>query len=79
MTKHLLAKTFDPNTLAAIEFLAGEDINAIKAMALFIRKFGKKELAAVLDRLHQQYHFEKIQEVLGEDLEQGLKILEQNR
>ena len=31
MTKHLLAKTFDPNTLAAIEFLAGEDINAILA------------------------------------------------
>ena len=31
MTKHLLAKNFDPNTLAAIEFLAGEDINAILA------------------------------------------------
>ena len=31
MTKHLLAKTFDPNTLAAIEFLAGEDTNAILA------------------------------------------------
>ena len=60
-------------------FYAYDDINAIKAMALFIRKYGKKELAAVLDRLHQQYHFEKIQEVLGEDLEQGLAILEQNR
>ena len=31
MTKHLLAKAFDPNTLAAIEFLAGEDRNAILA------------------------------------------------
>ena len=31
MTRQLLAKTFDPNTLAAIEFLAGEDINAILA------------------------------------------------
>ena len=60
-------------------FYAYDDINAIKAMALFIRKYGKKELAAVLDKLHQQYHFEKIQEILGEDLEQGLAILEQNR
>ena len=60
-------------------FYAYDDINAIKAMALFIRKYGKKELAAVLDKLHRQYHFEKIQEVLGEDLEQGLAILEQNR
>ena len=57
----------------------GKDGNAVKAMALFIRKYGKKELAAVLDRLHQQYQFEKIQEVLGNNLEQGLAILEQNR
>ena len=60
-------------------FYANEDVNAIKAMALFIRKYGKKELAAVLDRLHQQYDFRKIQEILGEDLEQGLQILEENR
>ena len=60
-------------------FYAYDDISAVKAMALFIRKHGKKELAAVLDRLHQQYHFQKIQEVLGEDLEQGLAILEQNK
>ena len=31
MTKQLLENTFDPNTLAAIEFLAGEDTNAILA------------------------------------------------
>ena len=60
-------------------FYAEKDINAIKAMALFIRKHGKTELAAVLDRLHQQNDFQKIQEVLGENLEQGLEILEQNR
>ena len=48
-------------------------------MALFIRKHGKTELAAVLDRLHRQYDFQKIQEILGENLEQGLSILEQNR
>ena len=60
-------------------FYAYDDINAIKAMALFIRKHGKKDLAAVLDKMHQQYDFQKIQEVLGEDLETGLAILEQNR
>ena len=48
-------------------------------MALFIREHDKKELAAVLDRLHLQYDFQKIQEILGENLEQGLAILEQNR
>jgi len=60
-------------------FYTEGDINAIKAMALFIRKHGKAELAAVLVRLHQEYDFQKIQEVLGENLEQGLAILEQNR
>ena len=60
-------------------FYANRDVNAIKAMALFIRKHGKKDLAAVLDKMHQQYDFQKIQEVLGEDLETGLAILEQNR
>ncbi len=60
-------------------FYAEGDVNAIKAMALFIRKHGKTELTAVLDRLHRQYDFQKIQEILGENLEQGLSILEQNR
>ena len=60
-------------------FYENQDVNAIKAMALFIRKHDKKELAAVLDRLHQLYDFQKIQEILGEDLEQGLRILEENR
>ena len=30
-----------------------------------------------LDQLHHEYDFEKIQEVLGEDLEDGFRILEQ--
>ena len=60
-------------------FYVQGDIDAIKAMALFIRKYGKKELAAVLDRLHRQYDFRMVQEVLGENLEQALAILEQNR
>ena len=60
-------------------FYENQDVNAIKAMALFIRKYGKKELAATMDRLHRKYDFQKIQEILGEDLEQGLRILEENR
>ena len=56
----------------------GNDGNAVKAMSLFIRKHGKKELAAVLDKLHTKYDFQKIQEILGFDLEEGLKILEEN-
>ena len=33
----------------------------------------------VLDRLHQQHDFHKIQEILGDDLEEGLEILEKSR
>ena len=57
----------------------GKDGNAVKALALFIRKHGKSALSAALDNLHRQYDFQKIQEVLGDDLEEGLKILEANR
>ena len=57
-------------------FYEYDDVNAIKAMSLFIRKYGKKELLKTLDRLHKEYEFEKIQEVLGNDLGEGLKILE---
>ena len=48
-------------------------------MSLFIRKYGKKELFAVLDNLHSKYDFKKIQEIIGWDAEEGLKILEDNR
>ena len=54
----------------------GKDTNAIRAMALFIKKYDKKELLQVLDKLHSKKKFEKIQEVLGEEIEEGLKILE---
>lgn len=60
-------------------FYENNDVNAIKAMALFIRKYGKKELLKTLDLLHKKYEFDKIQEILGADLEKGLVILEQNR
>ena len=48
-------------------------------MALFTRRYGKKELLKTMDRLHREYEFEKIQEILGNDLEEGLKILEKHR
>ena len=57
----------------------GKDTNAIRAMALFIQKHGKKELLKVLDTLHSTNKFEKIQEVLGDEIDDGLKILEEWR
>ncbi len=60
-------------------YTAGKDVNAVKALALFIRQYGKRELAAVLDRLHREYDFRKIQEILRNDLDEGLRILEKNR
>ncbi|SFI92635.1 hypothetical protein SAMN04487775_10882 [Treponema bryantii] len=57
----------------------GKDTNAIRAMALFIQKYGKKELLRVMDTLHKNKKFEKIQEVLGDDVEEGLKIMEEWR
>ena len=59
-------------------YASGKDVNAIKALALYIRKHGKKALAGALDRLHRQYDFQKIQEVLGDGLEEGLRILEES-
>ena len=57
-------------------FYEYDDVNAIKAMAMFIRKYGKKELLKTMDQLHKEKNFEKVQEVLGDDLEEGLKVLE---
>ena len=57
----------------------GKDTNAIRAMALFIQKHGKKELLRVMDTMHSKKKFEKIQEVLGGDVDKGLKILEEWR
>ena len=60
-------------------FYEYDDINAIKAMGLFIRKYGKAELLKTMDQLHKEHDFEKIQEVLGNDLDEGLAILEKTR
>ncbi len=57
----------------------GKDTNAIRAMALFIKKHGKKELLLVMDEMHSTNKFEKIQEVLGDEIDEGLRILEEWR
>lgn len=53
--------------------------NACKAQAIFRAKYGSEELLRVHDRLHEQYSFEKTQELLGADLQIGLQLLEDNR
>ena len=52
---------------------------ACKAQALFIRKYGKTDHFQVLDRLHQKYDFRKTQEILGQSVEEGLRLLEECR
>ena len=47
-----------------------------KAQAMFIRKYGKKTFLEVHDRLHERFDFAKTQEILGQDMYEGLKILE---
>ena len=43
---------------------------------MFIRKYGKKAFLKVHDRLHERFDFAKAQEVLGQDIYEGLKIME---
>ncbi len=50
--------------------------NAAKAQAMFIRKYGKKALLKTHDKLHERYDFAKTQEILGQDMHEGLRILE---
>ena len=57
----------------------GKETNAVRVMALFIKKYGKKELLKVLNTLHEKKDFQKIQEVLGYEIEDGMRILEENR
>lgn len=49
---------------------------AAKAQAMFIKKHGKRAFLKVHDSLHRQYDFEKTQEILGQDMNEGLEILE---
>lgn len=49
---------------------------AAKTQALYISKHGKKEFLKAHDRIHQKYDFSKTQELLGQDVMEGLKLLE---
>lgn len=51
--------------------------NAAKAQAMFIHKYGKKAFLKVHDKLHEKYEFAKTQEILGQDMYEGLKLLEE--
>ncbi len=55
---------------------SGNDSIACKAQAIFIAKHGKEALINILNELHKNYDFKKIQEILGVDLEKALEILE---
>ena len=44
---------------------------------MFIRKHGKKAFLSVHNKLHEKYEFAKTQEILGQDMYEGLKILEE--
>ncbi len=47
-----------------------------KAQAMFIRKYGKKAFLKVHDKLHERFDFSKTQEILGQDMYEGLGIME---
>lgn len=49
---------------------------AAKADAMYIRKYGKESFVTTLDKMHQKYDFSSMQEMLGNDAEEGLTILE---
>ena len=50
--------------------------NAAKAQAMFVRKYGKKDFLKLHDRLHETQDFSKTQEILGQDMQAGFRILE---
>ena len=51
---------------------------AAKAQSLFIRKYGKKEFLKVQTKMHEKHDFQKVQEILGQDYKEALRILEEN-
>ena len=57
---------------------ANDGANAARAQAMYIRRHGKKEFLKMHDRLHEKYDFAKTQEILGQDFQEGLRILEES-
>ena len=58
---------------------SNDGANAARAQSLYIKKYGKKDFLKVQTRLHEKYDFEKVQEILGQDCKEALRILEENR
>ena len=57
---------------------SNDGANAARAQAMYIRKYGKKAFLKMHDRLHEKYDFSKTQEILGQDFQEGLRILEES-
>ena len=57
---------------------SNDGANAARAQAMYIRKYGKKAFLKMHDRLHEKYDFSKAQEILGQDFQEGLRILEES-
>lgn len=58
-------------------YVDGNDgASAAKAQAMFIKKYGKKDFIRVHDKMHESHDFAKTQEILGQDMWEGLSILE---
>ena len=57
---------------------SNDGASAAKAQAAYIRRHGKKAFLRLQDRLHGKYQFDKAQEILGQDMQEGLRILEEN-
>ena len=49
---------------------------AAKAQALFIHKHGEEEFFKLQNVMHKARDFKKIQEILGQNTQEGLHILE---
>lgn len=54
-----------------------DGVNACKAQAIFIRKYGKEKFLQVHNKLYETYgDLKKTQEILGTSVKEGLRILE---
>ena len=56
---------------------SNDGANAAKVQAMYIRAHGKEAFLRAQDRLHEKYSFSKVQEILGQDWKEGLRILEE--
>ena len=57
---------------------SNDGADAAKAQSLYIRKYGKKDFLKVQAKFHEKYDFQKVQEILGQDYKEALRILEEN-